>query len=203
MNHEVFELFPTPVMEINLGREFTEDEKQIVLEYEQFTSSNTHNKITDEKYVLENAAFSQLKQDLNRCVDIYFKSVIMPSQDCSIYITQSWLNFTETNQAHHSHSHPNSLVSGVLYMNADDEHDNITFYRDNGFLLDFEVIQRNRLNSDAWTIPVKTGRVLLFPSHLIHAVKIKEGTNQRVSLAFNTFVKGHLGNGQALTELFI
>jgi hypothetical protein len=33
------------------------------------------------------------------------------------YITQSWLNYTETNQYHHKHEHPNSLVSGVFYVN--------------------------------------------------------------------------------------
>lgn len=203
MQHEVFELFPTPVMEIDLGRDFTQEEKNIVLEYEQFTSENIGNKITDEKYVLQNNAFSKLKKDLDRCVDIYLKSVIMPSQECSIYITQSWLNFTEHNQSHHPHTHPNSFVSGVLYINADEEHDNITFYKDGRFLLDFEVIQRNKLNSDAWTIPVKTGRILLFPSHLAHEVRVKKGSNQRVSLAFNTFVKGHIGHGQSLTELFI
>lgn len=203
MSHELHGLFPTPVMEFNLERDFTQEEKDIVLEYEQFSSGNVYNRITDEKYVLQNIAFAQLKQDLDRCVDVYLKSVIMPSQDCSIYITQSWLNYTEQNQSHHTHTHPNSLISGVLYLDADDENDNITFYRDRGFTIDFEVIQRNQLNSDAWTIPVKTGRLFLFPSNLPHSVKIKEGSNKRVSLAFNTFVKGHLGHGQSLTELFI
>ncbi len=44
------------------------------------------------------------------------------------YITQSWLNYTETNQYHHKHQHPNSLVSGVFYINCDDKFDKIKFF---------------------------------------------------------------------------
>ena len=44
-------------------------------------------------------------------------------------------------------------------------------------------------NSESWWFPVKTGDVILFPSSLIHMVETKQGTNTRISLAFNVFIK--------------
>ena len=35
----------------------------------------------------------------------YFNKVICSSNSIIPYITQSWINYTETNQFHHSHAH--------------------------------------------------------------------------------------------------
>jgi hypothetical protein len=35
------------------------------------------------------------------------------------FVTQSWLNWTKPGQWHHKHSHPNSLYSGVLYLDVE------------------------------------------------------------------------------------
>jgi hypothetical protein len=45
------------------------------------------------------------------------------------YITQSWANYTKKNQYHHTHEHPNSFISGVLYINANEAHDKITMHK--------------------------------------------------------------------------
>jgi hypothetical protein len=41
----------------------------------------------------------------------------------------------------------------------------------------------------------------MFPSELQHMVEQKEGKNLRTSLAFNTFIRGDIGNNGELTEL--
>jgi hypothetical protein len=41
----------------------------------------------------------------------------------------------------------------------------------------------------------------MFPSSLTHMVETKEGTNTRISLAFNVFIKGTIGVNSLLTEL--
>ena len=43
----------------------------------------------------------------------------------------------------------------------------------------------------------------MFPSSTTHQVDLKKGNNTRISLAFNTFVKGTLGKNSGLTELKI
>ena len=57
----------------------------------------------------------------------YFNKVLC-AKNVKPYITQSWLNYTRANQFHHRHEHPNSFVSGVLYINADKATDRINFY---------------------------------------------------------------------------
>jgi hypothetical protein len=41
----------------------------------------------------------------------------------------------------------------------------------------------------------------MFPSSTTHQVDVKKGKNTRISLAFNTFIKGTLGDNFSLTEL--
>jgi hypothetical protein len=57
------------------------------------------------------------------------------------------------------------------------------------------------MNSDSWWFNVKTGGIVMFPSSLTHHVESVVADNVRVSLAFNSFIKGTFGNSQALTEL--
>jgi hypothetical protein len=61
----------------------------------------------------------------------------------------------------------------------------------------------NVWNSETWWFPVKTGDIIMFPSSLTHMVENKEGTNTRISLAFNVFIKGTIGNNKQLTELIL
>ena len=61
----------------------------------------------------------------------------------------------------------------------------------------------NLWNSETWFFPVKTGKLIMFPSSTIHSVEIKKGKNTRISLAFNTFYKGTIGSNPELTELIL
>ena len=65
----------------------------------------------------------------------------------------------------------------------------------------FETNEYNTWNSLTWWIPVKSGDILLFPSYLNHSVETKQDNNLRISLAFNTFVKGNIGSREGLSEL--
>ena len=101
------------------------------------------------------------------------------------------------------HSHQNSHLSGVLYVEAD-ETDCITFHRrtDNGFK--FEPKDYNPFNCITNTVPVRGGDVLIFPSTMVHSVPTRfKGEEPRVSIAFNTWVKGTLGDNDNMTELKI
>jgi hypothetical protein len=45
--------------------------------------------------------------------------------------------------------------------------------------------------------------IILFPSSTTHLVENKGGDNTRISLAFNTFFKGTMGENSQLTELIL
>jgi uncharacterized protein (TIGR02466 family) len=196
-------IFPTPIYISKLNRELTPLELKFVDKNKKDFYKNDGNITSNNNYILNEKPFANIKKELDLRVQDYFDKVISPANNITPYITQSWLNYTETNQYHHKHAHPNSLVSGVFYINCHEEHDKIKFFNDNYNTIKPEVKDWNIWNSETWWFSVKTGNVILFPSSLTHMVETKQGDNTRISLAFNTFIKGTIGNNKSLTELIL
>ena len=196
-------IFPTPIYISKIDRELTKKELSFIDKTKLDTYNNEGNATSNDNYILNNKAFKDLKEELDLKVQDYFDKVISPANNITPYITQSWLNYTETNQYHHKHAHPNSLVSGVFYINCHEEHDKIKFFNDNYKTIKLEIKDWNMWNSESWWFSVKTGDVILFPSSLTHMVETKQGDNTRISLAFNVFIKGTVGNNKQLTELHL
>jgi uncharacterized protein (TIGR02466 family) len=196
-------IFQTPIYISKVDRKLTPLELKFVDKSKKDFYENEGNIKSNNNYILNEKPFANIKKELYLKVQDYFDKVISPSNSITPYITQSWLNYTETNQFHHKHSHPNSLVSGVFYINCHEEHDKIKFFNDTYKTIKLEIKTWNLYNSETWWFPVKTGDVILFPSSLPHMVETKQGDNTRISLAFNVFIKGTIGNNNALTELII
>ena len=196
-------IFPTPIYISKLDRELTPLELKFVDKSKKDFYKNDGNITSKNNYILNQKPFTNIKKELDLRVQDYFDKVISPANNITPYITQSWLNYTETNQYHHKHAHPNSLVSGVFYINCHEEYDKITFFNNNYSIIKLEVKDWNLYNSETWWFPVKTGDIILFPSYLTHMVETKEGDNTRISLAFNVFIKGTIGNNKKLTELIL
>ncbi len=196
-------IFPTPIYISKLDRELTPLELKFVDKNKKDHYKNDGNITSNNNYILNEKPFSNIKKELELRVKDYFDKVISPANNITPYITQSWLNYTETNQYHHKHAHPNSLVSGVFYINCHEEHDKIKFFNDNYKTIKLEVKDWNLYNSESWWFSVKTGDIILFPSSLTHMVETKQGDNTRISLAFNVFIKGTVGVNKSLTELIL
>jgi uncharacterized protein (TIGR02466 family) len=196
-------IFPTPVYISKINRELTNKELSFINKTKLDVYKNEGNTTSNDNYILNHKSFKNLKEELDLRVKDYFDKVISPANNITPYITQSWLNYTETNQYHHKHTHPNSLVSGVFYINCDDKFDKIKFFKEGYQTIKPEIKDWNLWNSEAWWFAVKTGDIILFPSSLTHMVENKEGTNTRISLAFNVFIKGTVGNNKSLTELIL
>ena len=196
-------IFPTPIYISKLDRELTPLELKFVDKNKKDFYKNDGNITSNNNYILNEKPFANIKKELDLRVQDYFDKIISPSNNITPYITQSWLNYTEKNQYHHKHAHPNSLVSGVFYINCHEEHDKIKFFNDTYKTIRTEVKDWNMWNSESWWFPVKTGDVILFPSSLTHMVETKQGDNTRISLAFNVFIKGTVGINKSLTELIL
>jgi uncharacterized protein (TIGR02466 family) len=196
-------IFPTPVYMSKLDRDLTKKELSFIDKSKLNFYKNEGNITSNDNYILNQKVFSKLKEELDLRVKDYFHKVLSTTDAVTPYITQSWLNYTETNQYHHKHQHPNSLVSGVFYVNCHKELDKIKFFNDTYKTIKPEIKDWNLYNSESWWFIVKTGDIILFTSSLTHMVENKEGTNTRISLAFNVFIKGNIGNNKNLTELII
>lgn len=193
-------IFPVPIYITNLGRKFT---KQEIDFFVKTTRSNSGNTTSIDSYVLDKKPFSKLKKYILKNLDNYFKKIIDPLENVKPYITQSWINYTKPNQYHHQHRHSNSIVSGVLYLDVDVNYDKIFFVNDTHDSILIQSKNFNIFNSKNWFFPVKTGELILFPSDTKHYVENKKGENTRISLSFNTFIKGKLGKENDLTKLIL
>ena len=197
-------LFPTPIYRSNIDRPFTKQELIFVTEQKKHCVNNTGNINTKDNYILNRKEFKNIKKFLDKVCQDYFEKIISPKNNIELYITQSWLNYTEENQYHHQHAHPNSVVSGVLYFDCDKENDKIKFTNPKTYQqIKPETKDFNIWNSETWWFALETGELVMFPSSTIHQVETKKGTNTRVSLAFNTFYKGIIGSNNDLTELIL
>lgn len=198
----VVSLFPTAVANFTYAKGFTKTELNFVEKIERYRNQGNFRSV--DSYVLNNPKMKNISKYLQTCTHEYFKQVFKPVTGIEIYITQSWFNFTDKGQYHHKHGHPNSYISGVFYINAVENKDSITFHLDDDFKrLQVQYSEWNPYNSNSWTMPAKSGVLYLFPSHLQHSVQFVQSEEERISLAFNTYLKGKLGNELSLTELIL
>ena len=200
---EINGIFPVPVYRAKLERKFTTQEVRFVEEMKTKWVPNLGNIYSANSYVLNNPSFTTLKKEMDLFIEDYFSKIVLPPETISPYITQSWLNYTETKGYHHRHNHQNSYLSGILYINADEAHDKITFAHNRYDQIKLSPTKWNLFNSETWFYTVESGDIVMFPSRLSHLVTEKKEKNTRVSLSFNVFVKGNLGKPGSLTELNI
>ena len=198
----IHSIFPTPVYFSELNRELTKKELLEVDNLKKDSHNNEGNITSNNNYVLNLKEFKDIKNEIDLRIKDYFEKVICSSNNLKPYITQSWLNYTDKNEYHHRHAHPNSFVSGILYINCNKEYDKIKYFKSDDYqTIKPEIKKYNLYNYDNWWFSVKTGDIVLFPSSLVHMVETKKGDNTRISLSFNIFVKGTIGTNDKLTEL--
>lgn len=186
----IIDIFPTPVGTYELGREFTDIELNFIDEQRWEEHIGNYGSITTD--LLDHKQFSSLRLFVEKSLKDYLTKTISPIDDNEFYITQSWANITKPGGFHHPHEHQNSLISGVLYMSAEDGKDGILFTNEKYNRIELAHKETTEYNS-AKFVHVKTGDLLLFPSELTHQVETTMSNSDRISLAFNTFVKGNLG----------
>lgn len=194
-------LFPTPIGFYELDKALSDKEVKFIKDLE--TRDNDGNTTSVDNYLLKSKEMKGIAAFVSQCVQDYFQTVYQPKHKVKPYVTQSWANYTNKGQWHHKHSHPNSFISGVFYVAADATKDRIYFYKDGYQQIKVPTENWNHWNSESWWFPVKTGKLVLFPSWLTHMVETVQAENTRISIAFNTFLEGIVGDNQKLTELLL
>ena len=164
--------------------------------------NNQGNTTSVDNYVLKDYHLQELNSWIDSCISQYFTATANPKYGVQLYTTQSWINFTKQGQYHHKHEHPNSLVSGVFYLQTNQD-DKIYFYRSGYQQIKFPPQEWNEYNSESWWYEAQAGKLILFPSSLTHQVPTVGGTTTRISLSFNTFARGTIGENLELTELIV
>jgi len=194
---EVHHLFVIPLVKAGLSYTFQEYELEYINNKLEKTE-NIGNMRSVEFNILEHKELENVKKFIEIGIKKYVEHIISPiNENLDFYITQSWINYTNTGDFHHRHSHPNSLISGCLYINADKDKDTITFYNTYSPYnrINIPSKQNGPFNAHSIRMSIETGQLIMFDSSTEHMVEVTNSTKTRVSISFNVFVKGKLGNG--------
>lgn len=106
------------------------------------------------------------------------------------YINESWLNINPPGAYNSKHLHPRSLFSGVYYISVPEgDSGQIIFEREPlmlSYLPSYIVDTWNDMTSGTAGYQPVTGKLLIFPSWLLHWVEFNNTNKDRISLAFNS-----------------
>ena len=106
-----------------------------------------------------------------------------------LLVSQSWLNRSSKGNVHYNHSHSLSILSGILYLT---EPAYTIFMFDsiykNKYLFPNKDFREKHCHSG------KKGTLILFPSNLSHHVGPHLEDQPRITLSFNTWFKGSIGD---------
>lgn len=191
LTHSIDSLFSVPIYQSKEPHNITEDE----LNFFKSLDVKDHPCVSPSKdfNVLEHPELSSIKKYIKHHLDTYTHDVLKITKDLEFYFTESWANYMSPGGSHPLHTHPNSIVSGVFFVHGDPcpihfrNNENFPF---RGF--EFDLTERNHLNSNFFEFLNYPGILLLFPSTTPHEVSINQSEFVRVSLSFNTFVKGQI-----------
>ena len=158
-----------------------------------------YNRQSEDTFVLDRPELANVRAFIEAKLHEYVTK-IMASTD-KMVITQSWLNKSGKGESHHEHVHPNSVISGVWYPQIHEQLPPIQFRSRQQRDVSLQTEKFNTFNSATFMLPMKKGELILFPSNLTHSVPTNQSEEERISLSFNTWPKGNMGDIKSLTYL--
>ncbi|EMD84515.1 TIGR02466 family protein [Pacificimonas flava] len=200
-NYEVKPLFAEPYFVADMGDAITPEHIKFIKELKMV--QNQQNLISENLYIFEKPELKSLKQAVDAMLGTYAAEVMGIPQE--LYVTQSWSLINPPGIGMHGHSHSNSVISGSLYFtDMPSPPSRMVFHRHRGYQqLDLipENGKINIYNTRNNVVEPKKNMLVLFSSGLEHFVEPNTSSEPRHSIAFNTFLRGTLGNFRDVSEL--
>ncbi len=208
VNYEILELFPTPLYTTSIPNGFS---KAIYFfDKQDMDTDSDHDNYgfrSKDSYILDKSECSGLANYILSNVLVFSEQLGYEYKEYRF--GQSWLSTKSPGQHHTAHTHPNSLISGVLYYGPSEEKTPaIKFHRQSGsinasYIMPRKVKDKRNLKyaQDEFSIMFQAGLLLLFPSYFMHSVPLNKTNTARNSLAFNVVPKVGFGEEESLTEL--
>lgn len=199
--HEVLPLFSEPIFRATLEGVISKEQVEFIKNLKMVR--NQVNLISENLYIFELPELASIKKAVQEVLDLYAREVMGISQ--KLYVTQSWSLINPPGVGMHGHTHSNSLISGSLYYtDLPTPPSRMIFDRYSSYR-QIEIWPEqgkvNIFNTTKNAVIPGRNDILLFSSHLQHMVEPNASNEPRHSIAFNTFVKGKLGDYRDVSEL--
>jgi uncharacterized protein (TIGR02466 family) len=188
------EWWSTPVWEIETG--FDEYFNMILNNELNDTSKNDKNiTLTNFTNILEceSECMKQLKEkiveSLYLCVSDYFKK--SHPRGYEPYFTTSWLNYQKPGENFFLHDHPEMVMAFTYYLVSDENSGDLLLLDPRGSInwdwenCSFDKKYSGYTGSKCKTIKPKPGKLVFFPSYLLHMVEQNNSKRTRISISGN------------------
>ena len=185
----IYNLFPTAVgvYDIQIPKNINEEY------FKSLDVSGYHSLITDgesshesskgNQFLLNQKELEPIKFQIQKSIDHYTCETGLGA----LTITASWFNILKPAGETLPHQHKASTISGALYVQS--EADTCPFILQNP-MDDFKLLdikQRDtQYTSKTAVIDSITGRLVLFPSYIIHSTTTNNSKDNRIVISFNT-----------------
>jgi len=181
-----------------------------MLKAEEFSRmSNNSGDLSNDRFILSQIRYQKLANEIMRHVDIYTRDELAINAKIKFKFTNSWLVRHHKGDHSHKHSHSNSVLSGIVYLDVSPETGNIHFEKSQTYVnlfplcLDLDFDEYNNMNAREIVLVPKNNQILIFPSHLEHTVMRSKSDRLRYCLAFNLYPQGSIGMDKKLSNLEI
>ena len=158
---------------------------------------NTISESSKDTQILNNKSFKFLKKIIEKEFNTY-KNNVLHYHNTDFKITTSWIARSQPGQASNYHNHSNCMYSGILYLATPINCGGISFlnYFDKQTI---KIIPTKYTlhNSKEFTFNPKAKTICFFPSEVHHKILPNHSNEVRLSLAFNFFPTGQLGNSDS------
>jgi len=153
------------------------------------------------KNILEKKKYVFLKKIVLEQFNIFNKEVLKYKNN--FRITNSWFTKVFPSQESNYHSHDNTMFSGVIYLQTNENSGDINFIDFSNHRYKLEVEEYNIYNSRDMSFKPVNGLIVIFPSDLNHKILTNNSSDIRYSLAFNLNPYGHINNKDCDSYLYI
>ena len=107
-----------------------------------------------------------------------------------------WIMINSPNTYNCSHTHPNSHLSGVFWINAPKNSGDLKFINPSNFEAYVELrcyVNQFQLDTNVYESYIYTptaGKMVSFPSHVIHEVLDNKSNQDRIAVSYNATLSG-------------
>lgn len=163
---------------------------------------NVENDISDDKNFFNKENLTETKKLLEDECKQFLYNALEVENFTDLKITNSWGNITKTNESHHIHKHPFSVISAVLFLDNNSENFNLHLEyilekvpyfieKQDTYLPISILIEQMGINVD--DVNNLKNHLVLFSSSTGHFVSKIDSDSDRRTISFNTFWSGVTG----------
>ena len=182
----LFPLFPTQIVGHDLS-EFSQYRNKIIRYCYEQQKNNEGVKISN------NGGWQSLELDIDILEPIYneVSEILSKYLTTRFFFGLPWININPPQTSNDRHTHPGSDLSAVLWIKTPEnsgqiELTNPTYYE--SFNIINSVAPEFKVSPSVAINPVE-GRIIIFPSHILHRVLVNQSEEDRISIAWNIKVE--------------